>query len=322
LSSLLKGRALAYGSGLAALNGALVLLNPKKIAVGDNYHGCHGVIDIFNRLTGLKKLELDCPDEELQAGDVILLETPLNPDGTAFNIEHYAQKAHSRGAFLIVDSTFGPPGLQDPFEFGADIVMHSGSKYFGGHSDMLCGVLATKRSDWFNELFSQRIYLGNNMGNLESWLGVRSLRTLELRVQRASENATRLVAMLDSAMKQSADNTAAAAGTDAEAIIVRVLAEVRHASLQPEPWVKKQMPNGYGPVFSIIMKDEDLARKLPSKLKYFHHATSLGGVESLIEWRAMSDTRVDRRLLRVSVGIENWEDLRDDLVLAFKALIA
>ncbi|KAF4978678.1 hypothetical protein F66182_17337, partial [Fusarium sp. NRRL 66182] len=171
LSSLLKGRALAYGSGLAALNGALVLLNPKNISIGDNYHGCHGVIEIFNRLTGLKKLGLDCPAEELQAGDVILLETPLNPDGTAFDIEHYAQKAHSRGAFLIVDSTFGPPGLQDPFEFGADIIMHSGSKYFGGHSDLLCGVLATKRKDWFEQLFAQRLHLGNNMGSLESWLG-------------------------------------------------------------------------------------------------------------------------------------------------------
>jgi cystathionine beta-lyase len=298
------------------LNGALVLLNPKNISIGDNYHGCHGVIEIFHRLTGLKKLGLDCPAEELQAGDVILLETPLNPDGTAFNIEHYAQKAHSRGAFLIVDSTFGPPGLQDPFEFGADIIMHSGSKYFGGHSDLLCGVLVTKRKDWFDQLFAQRLHPGNNMGNLESWLGVRSLRTLELRVQRASQNATSVVSFLYSALTESN----AASGSDAEAVS-KVLGEIRHASLQTEPWVKKQMPNGYGPVFSIIMKDENLARRLPSKLQYFHHATSLGGVESLIEWRAMSDTRVDRRLLRVSIGIEHWEDLRDDFVSAFKALI-
>lgn len=320
LSSLLKGHALVYGSGLAALNAALVLLNPKQISVGDNYHGCHGVIDIFHRLTGLKKLELDCAEEDLQAGDVILLETPLNPDGTAFNIEHYAAKAHARGAFLIVDSTFGPPGLQDPFEFGTDIIMHSGTKYFGGHSDLLCGVLATKRKDWFAQMLEQRIFLGNNMGNLESWLVVRSLRTLELRVQRASQNATNLVSYFQSALLQS-QSEAAAPGSDAEAVS-KTLAEVRHASLQTEPWVKKQMPNGFGPVFSIIVRDEEIARNLPSKLHYFHHATSLGGVESLIEWRAMSDTRVDRRLLRVSVGIENWEDLRDDFVAAFKALVA
>jgi cystathionine beta-lyase len=80
------------------------------------------------------------------------------------------------------------------------------------------------------------------------------------------------------------------------------------------------MPNGFGPVFSITMKEEKLARELPSKLHYFQHATSLGGVETLIEWRTMSDATVDRRLLRVSVGLENWEDLRADLVRAFRGL--
>ncbi|KAH8692352.1 cystathionine gamma-synthase [Talaromyces proteolyticus] len=317
LTALLKGRALAYGSGLAAFNAALVLLNPRRISVGENYHGCHGVIDIFKRVSGLQKLELDCPAEELQAGDLIFLETPLNPHGTAFNIEHYAQKAHSRGAFLLVDSTFGPPGLQDPFEWGADLVMHSGSKYFGGHSDLLCGVLATKRTDWFNQLFIDRLHLGNNMGNLESWLGVRSLRTLELRVQRASQSATKLVSHLHTSLTTTNPPPNSPAAT-----IQSVLAEIRHASLQSDEWVHKQMPHGYGPVFSILMKSPELARKLPSKLHYFHHATSLGGVESLIEWRAMSDSRVDQRLLRVSVGVENVEDLIGDFVQAFTALAA
>ncbi|CRG91566.1 cystathionine gamma-synthase [Talaromyces islandicus] len=317
LTSLLKGNALAYGSGLAALNAALVLLNPQRISVGENYHGCHGVIDIFKKISGLQKLGLDCAPEDLQAGDVIFLETPLNPHGTAFDIDHYAKKAHSRGAFLIVDSTFGPPGIQNPFEWGADIVMHSGSKYFGGHSDLLCGVLATNRKDWFTQLYSERVYLGNNMGNLESWLGVRSLRTLELRVQRASQNATNIVSFLNSALTESNP----APGSDAAAIQT-VLSEINHASLQTEAFVKKQMPNGYGPVFSISLKNAEYAKRFPSKLQFFHHATSLGGVESLIEWRSMSDERVDARLLRVSVGVENWEDLRDDFVGAFRALIA
>lgn len=315
LSSLLKGRAIAYASGLAAFNAVLVLLNPRRVAIGANYHGCHGVVGIFERLTGLKALDLDCPAEELQAGDLIFLETPLNPHGTAFHIQHYADKAHSRGAYLVVDSTFGPPGIQDPFQWGADIVMHSGSKYFGGHSDLLCGVLATNRKDWYEKLFADRIYLGNNMGNLESWLGVRSLRTMEVRVQRASQNATRLVSFLHSAL------TAPSPAADSdEAAVQTVLAQINHASLQTEEWVPKQMPNGYGPVFSIMLRDPEQAKRLPSQLQFFHHATSLGGVESLIEWRAMSDTRVDRRLLRVSVGIESWEDLRDDFVAAFRAL--
>lgn len=244
---------------------------------------------------------------------MILLETPINPYGTAFSIEAYARKIHARGGYLIVDSTFAPPGLQDPFVWGADVVLHSGSKYFGGHSDLLCGVLAVRREDWKKQLLEDRIALGTVMGNLESWLGVRSLRTMEIRVQRASFNAAKIVGWLDSALRAEAP--------DAEQQLIRsVVAEIYHASLQGEEWVRRQMPNGFGPVFSIILKEEQIARTLPSKLQFFMHATSLGGVESLIEWRALSDSRVDRKLLRLSVGIENWEDLKDDLLRAFQAL--
>lgn len=316
LSSLINGKAVSYSSGLSALHGALTLLNPRQIAVGDGYHGCHGVIAIFHRLTGLQKLSLDCPPEQLRAGDVILLETPVNPHGTAFCIEDYAKKAHSRGAHLIVDSTFAPPGLQDPFQWGADLVMHSGSKYFGGHSDMLCGVLATQNKDWHKSLVEDRLHLGSVMGNMEAWLGCRSLRTLEIRVQRQSQNATKLVSWLVNAQRKPNPPS----GSDEEAVQA-ALDNVSHASLQDEPWLSKQMPNGFGPVFSIMMKQENMAKKLPSTLKFFDHATSLGGVESLIEWRTMSDAGVDRRLLRISVGLENWEDLKEDLAGAFRQLL-
>ncbi|KAL3494353.1 hypothetical protein BJX62DRAFT_223334 [Aspergillus germanicus] len=310
LSALLNGQAISYSSGLSAFHAALTLLNPRRISIGNGYHGCHGVIDLFSRLTGLQKLPLDCPAEALEAGDVIHLETPVNPEGTSFNIETYAKKAHSRGAYLIVDGTFAPPPLQDPFQWGADLVMHSGSKYFGGHSDVLCGVLAAQNKDWAQQLLKDRVFLGSVMGNMESWLGVRSLRTLEVRVQRLSQNATNLVSWLHEALH--APN--AAPGSDEEAT-QKALEQVFHSSLQKddESWLLKQMPNGFGPVFSITMKEEDYARKLPSKLAFFQHATSLGGVESLIEWRTMSDKTVDRRLLRVSIGLENWEDLRWDL---------
>jgi cystathionine beta-lyase/cystathionine gamma-synthase len=102
----------------------------------------------------------------------------------------------------------------------------------------------------------------------------------------------------------------------------QVVQKVEHASLQKEDmeWLSKQMPNGFGPVFSVWMKSETLARRLPSKLEFFHHATSLGGVESLIEWRKMSDQTVEGTLLRISVGIENWEDLKRDLESGFEAL--
>ncbi|KAJ5734042.1 trans-sulfuration enzyme [Penicillium malachiteum] len=317
LSSLLNGSAISYSSGLSSLHAALTLLNPRRISIGEGYHGCHGVIALFTRLTGLQKLPLDCAATDLESGDVILLETPVNPFGTAFDIAAFAEKAHSRGAYLIVDSTFAPPGLQDPFLWGADIVMHSGTKYFGGHSDALCGVLATRNQEWYKQLFEDRIFLGSVMGNMEAWLCVRSLRTLEVRLQRQSENASRLVHWLYTALRDPAPK----AGSDEE-VVQNVLEEVFHASVQKTEgdWLQKQMPNGFGPVFSITMKEEHFAKALPSKLHFFQHATSLGGVETLIEWRTLSDTMVDRRLLRVSVGLENWEDLRVDLLKAFKEL--
>jgi cystathionine gamma-synthase len=155
------------------------------------------------------------------------------------------------------------------------------------------------------------------MGNLEGWLGVRSLRTLELRVLRQSESAGRLVEFLNNAV-QGKDGS-----EDGEAVRGAV-ASVEHASLQEGDmeWLREQMPNGFGPVFALHLKSGEFAKRLPSKLDLFHHATSLGGVESLIEWRRMSDDTVADTLVRVSVGIESWEDLKRDLVEGCKALIA
>ena len=274
------------------------------------------MLKLHCRLTGATLLPLSCPAEALHPGDVVHLETPLNPTGEALSIAQYAVKAHSRGAYLLVDSTFAPPGLQDPFRWGADLVMHSGTKYLGGHSDMLCGMLATRRADWVQGLAAERAVLGSVMGGLEGWLGVRSVRTLEVRVERQSASAGKLVAWLDALLRGRGTEE-----RDGEPV-AGVVASVQHASLQSGDmaWLREQMPHGFGPVFAISMRSERLARRLPSKLELFHHATSLGGVESLIEWRTMSDTTVDTRLLRVSVGVESWEDLREDLLQGFTAL--
>lgn len=272
---------------------------------------------------GVKTVDLHADDATWDAaglgkGDLVHLETPINPTGTAFNIATFAERAHKRGALLSIDSTFGPPGLQDPFAWGADVVMHSGTKYIGGHSDLLCGILAVTPDEEGGKrariLRSERLFLGSVMGNLEGWLGVRSLRTYELRTKRQSSNASKLVESLNNALTASSEN---------QSIVKKVVRKIEHASLQTSDfdWLKKQMPNGFGPVFSIYLHTIDQARRLPSKLKLFHHATSLGGVESLIEWRRMSDNGVDETLLRVSVGIEDWEDLEADLIAGFKALV-
>jgi cystathionine gamma-synthase len=323
LSSLLGGPAVTYSSGLAAFHALLVFLNPRRIAVGGGYHGCHGVIDLVAKLTGLQKLELEDPAAlaALRPGDIVHVETPLNPTGEARNLDYYAARARELGCYLTVDATFAPPPLQQPFDHGADVVMHSGTKYFGGHSDLLCGVLAVhpareRQHGWVAGLLGERLFLGSVMGSMEGWLGVRSLRTLELRVERQSASATRLVGWLDRQLR--------AASSDSP--VARTVERLQHASLQPEAqqegsWLRKQMPRGWGPVFSIIMRDESHARRLPSKLHLFHHATSLGGVESLIEWRAISDKNIAKTVLRVSVGVESWEDLREDLLQGFKALL-
>ena len=322
MTSLLHAPCVTYSSGLSAIYALLVHLNPKRISIGAGYYGSHGVLDLHTRLTGAKALPLDCPASDLNEGDLVWLETPVNPTGKAFSIQQFAEKAHSRGAYLGVDSTFAPPPLQDPFKWGADVVMHSGTKYIGGHSDMLCGVLAVKHTSWLPRLVSDRVFLGSVMGGLEGWLGVRSIRTLELRIKRQSESALQIVQALDGALTGHTVGTGLSQ-SDVEAT-KRVLASVQHASLQTSDmsWLRKQMPDGYGPVFSIMMQSPDLARRLPSQLKYFHHATSLGGVESLIEWRTMSDTTVEKTLMRVSVGIEDPRDLMEDLMDGFRALSA
>ncbi|OCK83968.1 cystathionine gamma-synthase-like protein [Lepidopterella palustris CBS 459.81] len=320
----LANHVVSYSSGLSAFHALLVNLVPKVIAISGGYHGCHGVIDLHKKMHGIKTVDLHADDAAWDAaclgpGDLVHLETPLNPTGEAYSIQHYAKRAHARGALLSVDATFGPPGLQDPFKWGTDVVMHSGTKYIGGHSDLLCGILAVKPgpegAKMATGLRAERVYLGSVMGGLEGWLGVRSLRTLELRVGRQSKNADALVGWLDGCL------TGKDEGEEGE-LVKALVGKVVHASLQKEDmaWLSKQMPNGFGPVFSIWMKDPRYARTLPSKLALFHHATSLGGVESLIEWRRMSDTGVDERLLRVSVGVEDWNDLRADLVEGFRRL--
>ncbi|RII22868.1 hypothetical protein CUC08_Gglean013307 [Alternaria sp. MG1] len=319
----LANHVVSYTSGLSAFHALLVNLVPKVIAISGGYHGCHGVIDLHKKMHGVKTVDLHADDATWDAaglgkGDLVHLETPLNPTGEAFSIAKYAERAHARGAYLSVDATFAPPGLQDPFRWGADVVMHSGTKYIGGHSDMLCGILAVKKGEEglkrAKTLRAERIFLGAVLGSLEGWLGVRSLRTLDLRVQRQSSSADKLVRWLQESLD----------GPEwrQDEVVKRVVSKISHASLQTADygWLKQQMPNGFGPVFSIYMKTPQLARTLPSKLRLFHHATSLGGVESLIEWRRMSDAEVDERLLRVSVGVESWEDLKEDLLGAFESL--
>ncbi|CUM65806.1 uncharacterized protein PRCAT00003454001 [Priceomyces carsonii] len=297
------GYVVAYSSGLSAFYAAITYFNPKVLSIGKGYHGCHGIADLHTRNYGLKQISLEDDLLKLGKGDLIHLETPVNPEGTNFDIKYYADRAHEKGAYLLVDSTLAPPPLQNPFDFGADMIMHSATKYFGGHSDLLAGLLITKDASVRESLLLDRLLLGTNIANLESSLLIRSLKTYELRILTQSNNATKIVKYL-------VDNISDFSKLDA----------VFHGTLQTDGYIKAQVPGGQSPVFSVKVSTERDARFLPSKLKYFHHATSLGGVESLVEWRALSDTHADPKLLRFSVGVENVEDLIEDIATALRSL--
>ncbi|KAJ3534940.1 hypothetical protein NM688_g7052 [Phlebia brevispora] len=311
LSKVNDGYALTYASGLAASYAALVHTKPKRVAITGGYHGCHLTIEVYKRAKNAELEVIDLEDE-FKPGDLCWLETPLNPTGEARDIKYYADKVHAAGGTLLVDSTFAPPPLQYPFKWGADIVMHSGTKYFGGHSDLLCGVLIVKTVEEWKELWSQRTFLGNMMGSLESWLLLRSLRTLHLRVPRQSENATALAQWLSHA----------SGGRAYDGIPAGIVDTVWHSSLQgknAKGWEPSaQMEGGWNPTFAILLTKKEYATLLPHATKYFIPATSLGGVESLIEQRVASDSGADPRLIRLSIGVEDVEDLKEDLRRAFQ----
>jgi len=241
----------------------------------------------------------------LAEGDVLWLETPVNPSCAVRDIAAYV--AAARGAQrVVVDGTFAPPPLQRPLALGADFVVHATTKYFAGHSDALGGVVCTAAPEAAAALRRDRIALGSTPGSMEVWLLMRSIRTLHLRAQRQSETAARLAAWL---------HGGTGAGGAAHPLAGLVHA-VHHASLPSSPChevARRQMPGGFGGCLAVELGTEDAARALPGQLRLFKDATSLGGVESLIEWRRKYDDAVSPLLLRVSIGLEDYEDLRADL---------
>ncbi|KAF8639426.1 hypothetical protein AX16_010281 [Volvariella volvacea WC 439] len=317
LSRISDGFALTYSSGLAASYAALVFFNPKRVAITGGYHGCHATIEVFKKTRGVD-IEVIGLDDEYRPGDLCWLETPVNPTGESRDIRYYAEKIHKVGGKLLVDSTFGPPPLQHPFKFGADCILHSATKYFGGHSDLLGGILIVKTESEWKVLQHDRTYMGNNLGSLEAWLLLRSLRTLHLRVPHQAATATALAQWLDAIAKTPA-------GQYYDGIPGGVIAKVWHSSLQPaspngfNP--KTQMEGGWNATFAILLDKPEHALHLPHLLQYFVPATSLGGVESLIEHRVQSDPTADPRLVRLSIGVEDFEDLKADLRHALAKLV-
>ncbi|MGR3610002.1 MAG: trans-sulfuration enzyme family protein [Sulfitobacter sp.] len=229
-----------------------------------------------------------------------LIETPSNPWLRIVDIEAAAQTVHAAGGILVVDSTAATPILQKPLSLGADIVMHSATKGINGHSDVLAGVLAvrdTEQKVW-NDIKVDRHDAGAVIGPFEAWLLVRGMRTLPLRMRQMTQNALAVAEFL-------------AEQPQVEAVLYPGLAT--HAG---HKLATSQMAGGYGSLLSCVVRGgADVALQVAGRLNLFHRATSLGGVESLVEHRHTIEphTGIPEGLLRLSVGIEDIEDLKADL---------
>lgn len=230
----------------------------------------------------------------------VWVETPANPDWSITDLAAVADIAHAAGAKMFVDSTCATPILTRPIEFGADVVMHSATKYLNGHSDVLAGALITRKADEFwQHVTNVRTGLGSTLGAFEAWLLLRGLRTLDVRVRRHCENAMKIALAF------------------AEHPLIR---KVNYPGLKSAPGhdvAARQMSGGFGGMMSLCVNGGgDAAARAVVRTKLFRNATSLGGVESLIEHRAPVEgptTPTPQDLLRLSVGLEDADDLIADL---------
>jgi len=307
--------ALLFGSGMAAATAVFMALPPDSHVVAPQvmYWGLRSwLAALGNR--GPKVTFVDASDSlalrrEVRQGEtrVIWIETPSNPLWTITDIEAAADIAHANRATLCVDATVATPILTRPLALGADIVMHSATKYLNGHSDVVAGSLATsQRGQLWSEIRRIRDTHGMVLSPFEAWLLTRGIRTLDVRVKAQSTSAARLALELSRHPAVSA---------------VLYPGLPTHAG---HDIAKRQMISGFGGMLSIRMKGgEAAAIAVAAHVKLWKRATSLGGVESLVEHRSSIEgpgSPCPPDLLRLSVGLEDTDDLLADLLYAFAAL--
>ena len=315
MASLESGvHALAFASGLAATTTAMLLLDPGDhvVYMEDAYGGTFRLFNGVMRRYGLTFTAVDASQPgaiEAACTDrtrLVWIESPTNPLLRVVDIAAAAAAAHRRGAHLAVDSTFASPYIQRPLELGADIVMHSSTKYLGGHSDVLGGVLVTSDDALAERLRFHQNAAGAVPSPFDCWLLLRGLKTLALRVQRQSDSALAIARHLE--------------GHPA----VRAVFHPGLASHPQHELARRQMNGIFGGMVSFELEDEAAAVRVLEGLRLFTLAESLGAVESLAEHPGrMTHSSVpaaERRriglgdgLVRLSVGIEDLEDLIGDL---------
>ncbi|MDT8911468.1 cystathionine gamma-synthase [Amycolatopsis sp. PS_44_ISF1] len=303
---------LAFASGMAASDAVLrtVLRPGDHLVLGnDAYGGTFRLIDKVLSLWGIEHTVADLSKiDQVRAAirpetKLIWCESPTNPLLGVADIAALAGVAHEAGARLVVDNTFATPYLQTPLALGADIVLHSTTKYLGGHSDVVGGAVVTNEDELREQLFYLRNAAGAVPGPFDAWLTLRGIKTLALRMERHSDNAERIVQALTKHPK---------------------VAKVYYPGLPEHPGheaAAKQMRRFGGMVSFRHVDGEEAALEVASRTKLFILAESLGGIESLIEHpgrmthasTAGSTLQVPADLLRLSVGIEDGRDLVADL---------
>lgn len=300
--------ATTYSSGSAASFAVFSLLRPGDHVVApiEAYHGTAQQLRDLLTPMGVRTSFVDLTDttkarDAMRSGArLVWIETPSNPMLNITDIETVAAIAHGHGALVCCDNTFATPVWQRPFALGADLVMHSSTKYFGGHSDAMGGAVITREKGELTErLRTYQAIAGAVPSPFDCWLIRRSLTTLACRVRAQSDTAARLANFL-------------ASHEAVEHVFYPGLESHRGHAI-----ARKQMQGGYGAMLSFCVRgNRERAFRVAASLKMFSRATSLGGVESLIEHRQSVEgphTVTPDTLLRVSVGLEHADDLIADL---------
>jgi len=316
--ALLEGgeEAFAFPSGMAAAM-ALVqtILEPEThiIIPDDCYHGIAHLVKSMLPKWKIAYTEVDMSDAEAiekaikKNTRLIIIETPSNPMLKITDIETVCKLAKSKGILVGCDNTWTTPLIQRPFELGADLVFHSSTKFFGGHSDVLGGcIIVNKKTELDARIREYQVIGGSVPSPFDCWLLNRSLSTLSLRLDRQIQNATAIAVFLKTKSQ---------------------VEKIYYPGLPDHPGhdiAKRQMNGKFGSMISIGIKGgEKQALIFASGMKLFKHATSLGGVESLIEHRRSAEGNSPRspaNLLRLSVGVEYIDDLIADLILGFEKI--
>jgi len=314
---------MATASGMAAITTvylALLSEGAHLVGTGSVYGPTRMVLEREMSRFGVTSTFVDTSDPDqiedamLPNTRLVFVETPANPTMTITDIRAAAEIAHRHDAFLVVDNTFASPYLQRPFEFGADIVVHSMTKFINGHSDVIGGMIVTRDADMHKRVRGVLNLYGGTMDPHQAWLVLRGVRTLPIRVERSAETAAKLAAFLQTHPK---------------------VTWVRYPGLESHPQhaIARAQMDGFGAMICFgVRGGVHAGRTLMNSVELFTLAVSLGGVESLIEHPASmthaSVPKAEREeagilddLVRVSVGCEDYEDLREDLDQALEEIV-